>query len=83
VKKGHRGRKHWRESKRQRKTQAHLANQQRRQAAHHKSLHGQLAHQIVRQGNTFLLEKVSYRTQSWSPATGSPAQPKSPDAVAP
>jgi hypothetical protein len=59
VKKGHRGRRHWRESVRQRQTQARLAHRQRRQAAHRKSLHGHLAHQIVRQGNEFLLEQVS------------------------
>ena len=61
VKKGRRGRKHWQVSQRQRTTQARLANRQRRHAAHRKSLHGHLAHQIVRQCSTFLLEKVSYR----------------------
>ena len=61
VKKGRKGRRHWRASQRQRKTQARLANRQRKLAAHRKSLHGRLAHQIVRQGSIFLLEKVSYR----------------------
>ncbi|MGO8946211.1 MAG: RNA-guided endonuclease TnpB family protein [Ktedonobacterales bacterium] len=60
VKLGRKGRKHWRESVRQRKTQAHLADRQRRLAAHRKSLHGRLAHRVLGQGNVVLLEKVSY-----------------------
>ncbi len=61
VKKGRKGQKHWRASRRQRRTQAQLARRQRTLAAHRKSLHGRLAHQIVGLGETFLLEKVSYR----------------------
>jgi putative transposase len=61
VKKGHKGRQHWQTSMRQRRTQTHLAERQRKLAAHRKSVHGQMAHQIVRQGSTLLLEKVSYR----------------------
>ena len=76
VKKGRKGRKHWRASQRQRKTQARLANRQRRQAAHRKSLHGHLAHQIVRQGSTFLLEKVSYR--AWQRRYGRSIQRRAP-----
>jgi hypothetical protein len=76
VKKGTRGRKHWRESVRQRRTQARLAHRQRRQAAHRKSLHGCLAHQIVRQGSTFLLEKVSYR--AWQRRYGRSIQRRAP-----
>ena len=76
VKKGRKGRKHWRASQRQRTTQARLANRQRRQAAHRKSLHGRLAHQIVRQGSTFLLEKVSYR--AWQRRYGRGIQRRAP-----
>jgi transposase len=76
VKKGCKGRKHWRTSRRQQKTQAHLADRQRRQAPHRKSLHGRLAHQIVRQGDTFLLEKVSYR--SWQRRYGRSVQRRAP-----
>jgi transposase len=76
VKKGQRGRKHWRESGRQRQTQARLANRQRAVAAHRKSLHGHLAHEIVRQGNTFLLEKVSYR--AWQRRYGRSIQQRAP-----
>ena len=60
VKPGRKGRKHWRESVRQRKIQAHLADRQRRLAAHRKSLHGRLADRLLRQGKVILLEKVSY-----------------------
>jgi putative transposase len=76
VKKGHRGRKHWRASQRQRRTQAQLADRQRRLAAHRKSLHGRLAHQIVWQGSTFLLEKVSYR--AWQRRFGRSVQLRAP-----
>jgi putative transposase len=76
VKQGHRGRKHWRESKRQRSTQVRLVDRQRRQATHRKSVHGQLAHQLVRQGSTFLLEKVSYR--AWQRRYGRSVQRRAP-----
>jgi putative transposase len=76
VRKGRRGHKHWRESQRQRQTQARLANRQRRLAAHHKSLHGHLAHQILRQGSMFLLEKVSYR--AWQRRYGRSIQRRAP-----
>ena len=57
-------------------TQARLADRQRKQAAHRKSLHGRLAHQIVRQGSTFLLEKVSYR--AWQRRYGRSIQRRAP-----
>jgi putative transposase len=76
VKKGHKGRKRWRASKRQRRTQTILADRQRKLATYRKSLHGQLAHQIVRQGSTFLLEKVSYR--AWQRRFGRSVQRRAP-----
>jgi hypothetical protein len=76
VKKGQKGRKHWRASQRQQKTQVHLAERQRKLAAHRKSLHRHLAHQIVRQGRTFLLEKVSYR--AWQRRFGRSIQRRAP-----
>jgi putative transposase len=76
VKKGRKGRKYWRESQRQRRTQATLSDRQRRLAAHRKSLHGRLAHEILRQGNTVLLEKVSYR--AWQRRYGRSIQRRAP-----
>ena len=76
VKPGHTGRRHWRASRRQRRTQAQLADRQRRLAAHRKSLHGRLAHQIVHQGETFLLEQVSYR--AWQRRFGRSIQRRAP-----
>jgi putative transposase len=76
VKKGRKGRKHWRESQRQRCTQVRLANRHRRQVAHRKSLQGRLAHQVVRQGKVFLLEKVSYR--AWQRRYGRSIQRRAP-----
>jgi putative transposase len=76
VQKGRKGRKHWRESQRQRTMQARLANRQRRQGAHRKSLHGRLAHQIVRQGSIFMLEQVAYR--AWQRRYGRSIQRRAP-----
>jgi len=59
-----RGRKRlvWKNSKGYLATRRRLAYQQRKLAAHRKSLHGRLAHEIVRVGNTIHLEKISYKT---------------------
>jgi putative transposase len=76
VKKGRKGRRYWRESQRQCTTQARVANRQRTVAAHRKSLHGRLAHQIVRQGSIFLVEKVSYR--AWQRRYGRSVQRRAP-----
>jgi putative transposase len=76
VKNGRKGRKHWRVLNRQQQTQARLADRQRRHAAHRKSLHGCVAHRIVRDGNTFLLEKLSYR--AWQRRYGRSIQRRAP-----
>ena len=47
-------------SARQRKTETKLAELYRRQAAHRKSLHGQTVNRVLRMGNVFKLEKLSY-----------------------
>jgi hypothetical protein len=44
-----------------RRTKQRLANQERKLAAHRKSLHGRLVHEIVSCGNRVTLEKVSYK----------------------
>jgi putative transposase len=56
-----RGVKRWRKSGRQRQTQKELAELRRKQAAHRKSLHGRLVNRVLRMGNVFKLEKLSYR----------------------
>jgi putative transposase len=56
-----RGPKRWRKSAHQRKTETKLAELHRRQAAHRKTLHGSLVNRILRMGNRFKLEKLSYR----------------------
>jgi transposase len=55
------GAKRWPKSKRQRRTEARVAELQRKQAAHRKSLHGQLANHILSLGNIIKTEKLSYR----------------------
>jgi len=56
-----RGKKTWRESTRYKKTKRKLAELQRKLAAHRKTLHGNLANRILKQGKHVKTEKLSYR----------------------
>jgi len=51
----------WHHSRRSLDTHQQLAELYRKQAAHRKSLHGQLVNRILMQGDVFKLEKLSYR----------------------
>jgi hypothetical protein len=51
----------WKHSKRSEKIRRRKASIERKQAAHRKSLHGCLAHQLVAVGNTIMTEKLSYK----------------------
>lgn len=51
----------WKDSHGYKKTRRRLGNQERKLAAHRKSLHGRLVHEIVRTGNTIITEKLSYK----------------------
>ncbi len=51
----------WKNSKGYLATRRRLAAKERKLAAHRKSLHGRLVHQIVRRGNTIRTEKLSYK----------------------
>jgi transposase len=55
------GRKTWYNSQGYQATRRRLAHQERTLAAQRKSLHGQLAHDIVAVGNTIITEQISYR----------------------
>ncbi len=48
-------------SRRQRHTEARIRDLHRKEAAHRKTLHGQLAHRILAQGTIILTEKLSYK----------------------
>jgi len=63
IKKRRRGQEHrvWRESQSYQKTRRRLARTERKLAAHRRSLHGQLANQIIRLGDDLRIEKVSYK----------------------
>ena len=61
VKKHGKTRLRWKESKRYKATRRQHAHTERRLAAHRKSLHGKLAHDIVKVGNTIHLEKTSFK----------------------
>jgi hypothetical protein len=51
----------WKESKRYQATSREHANAERKLAAHRKSLHGKLAHDVVAAGNTITIEKTSFK----------------------
>jgi hypothetical protein len=51
----------WKDSKGYLATRRRLAAKERKLAAHRKSLHGRLVHQIIRRGNTIRTEKLSYK----------------------
>lgn len=53
--------KKWRNSKTYLKIRNSKAKLERKLAAHRKSLHGELVNSILRQGNVFKLEKLSYK----------------------
>src|SRR5262245_49307523 len=55
------GPKTWHDSQGYQATRRRLAHQERTLAAQRKSLHGQLAHDIVAVGDTILTEQISYR----------------------
>lgn len=55
------GKKTWTKSKRQRETEAELAEVHRRVAEHRRRLHGRLLNVTLLLGSVFFLEKVSYR----------------------
>jgi len=61
IKKGGKNKLVWKTSKGYQATRRRKATKERRLAAHRKSLHGRLVHQIVRVGNTILTEKLSYK----------------------
>jgi hypothetical protein len=55
------GKKTWNDSKRYLRTKTKLAELQRKLAAHRKTLHGNLANRILRQGKCVKTEKLSYK----------------------
>jgi putative transposase len=55
------GPKTWTKSRRQRETEAQLAEMYRRMAAYRKSLQGQLVNRVLPLGNRYQMEKLSYR----------------------
>ncbi len=60
VKKRGKGAPRWKQSRGYQATRRRKAARERRLAAHRKSLHGQLVHQIVAVGHTIITEKISY-----------------------
>src|SRR6266852_4830380 len=58
----------WKTSRSYERTRRRKATKERKLAAHRKSLHGRLVHEIIRVGNTIILEKISY--QGWQKLYG-------------
>jgi hypothetical protein len=52
----------WRRSRNQQATEHKLADAQRREAAHRRSVHGQLINALLRLGNDIRIERNSYRS---------------------
>jgi putative transposase len=69
------GPKRWRRSQNQRDSERKLAETLRREAAHRKRLHGQLANAVLRLGDDIRIEKNSYRSfqKSYGKAVGQAA----------
>jgi hypothetical protein len=67
-----RGRKRWKASKRQQKTQARRREVYRKLAATRKRSQGQLAHRVLGMGSIFHLEQLSYR--AWQRTYGKSVQ---------
>jgi hypothetical protein len=55
------GHKQWKDSRGYKATRRRLAAQERKLAAHRKSLHGRLVHEIAQTGTTVITEKISYK----------------------
>jgi hypothetical protein len=68
-KKRSKGAPRWKQSQGYQASRRRKAARERRLAAHRKSLHGRLVHQIVAVGHTILTEKISYR--GWQKRYGS------------
>jgi hypothetical protein len=51
----------WQQSEQYKVTRWRQASQERRLAAHRKSLHGKLAHEVLATGDVIIAEKISYR----------------------
>src|SRR5205823_8590410 len=58
----------WKTSRGYERSRRRKATKERKLAAHRKSLHGRLVHEIVGMGNTIILEKISY--QGWQKQYG-------------
>jgi hypothetical protein len=61
AKKRGKGAPRWKQSRGYQASRRRKAARERKLAAHRKSLHGHLVHQIVRVGNTIIIEKISYK----------------------
>lgn len=63
IKKRGKQRLKWKHSKRYLTVRRRKATRERKLAAHRKSLHGRLVHEIVAVGTTIITEKLSYRAR--------------------
>jgi hypothetical protein len=66
----------WKNSRGYERTRRTYATACRKRAAHRKSLHGKLAHEIAAMGDTIILEKISYR--AWQKQFGRSVSERAP-----
>jgi hypothetical protein len=62
IKKQGKKRLQWKNSRGYEQTRRRKAEKERKLAAHRKSLHGRKVHEIVSQGKTVIMEKITYKT---------------------
>jgi hypothetical protein len=79
VKRRDKGRHTWKNSRGYLATRRRLAHQERKLAAHRKSLHGRLVNEIVCVGNDIRIEKISY--QGWQKLFGRSVSLRAPGAL--
>ncbi|HEX4207189.1 MAG TPA: zinc ribbon domain-containing protein, partial [Ktedonobacteraceae bacterium] len=66
----------WKKSHNYERTRRRKAQRERKLAAHRQSLHGRMAHEIVRIGTTIVLEKISYK--AWQKQYGKSVRLRAP-----
>ncbi len=76
IKKQGKKRLQWKNSRGYERTRRRKAEKERKLASHRKSLHGRKVHEIVSQGNTVIVEKISY--QAWQKQYGRSVELRAP-----
>ena len=79
IKRGRKGRKFWTQSRKYKETQNLHLEHERKLAAHRKSLHGELANEILSVGNKIKTEKILYK--AWQKMYGKSVLMRAPSMI--